>query len=308
MDKFLKDVIAGLSSEQKAIPSMYFYDEMGSKIFQEIMGLEEYYLPACEVEILNNSAESIMAQIPFDSIDIIELGAGDGSKMISFLERFHKKMKSVTYIPMDISPEILEVNKNLILDQIPDLEIITIPGDYSLTLGQLVKRENPKLILFMGSNIGNYAAKEAKKFMRFINGLMKVGDYFLMGVDLKKNPHTIRKAYNDSKGVTRRFNLNLLERINRELKGDFDIDSFGHYGTYNPINGEALSFLFSEKNQQVKIGDQVFKFEKYETIRTEISRKYSLKELDSIGKETEFEWDKHFLDSKEYFSLSLFRK
>ncbi|MCH7413798.1 L-histidine N(alpha)-methyltransferase [Belliella sp. R4-6] len=308
MDRFLRDVIDGLSSEQKTIPSMYFYDESGSKIFQEIMGLEEYYLPACEVEILNNSAESILEQIPFDSIDIIELGAGDGSKMISFLELFHKKIESVTYIPMDISPEILEVNKSTILRQIPDIKIITISGDYTLTTGQLVERENPRLILFMGSNIGNYSGEKAKEFMRFVNDMMKVGDYFLMGVDLKKNPHIIRKAYNDSKGVTKRFNLNLLERINRELKGDFDIDSFGHYGTYNPINGEALSFLFSENNQQVTIGNHVFKFEKYETIRTEISRKYSLKELDSIGKETGFEWDKHFLDSKEYFSLSLFRK
>lgn len=308
MNQFLKDVIKGLTSDQKTLPSKYFYDEKGSRIFQEIMAAEEYYLPECEVEILQNSSKAILSEISAQELDIVELGAGDGSKTVIFLKEAFKTGKSLTYIPMDISPEILDVNQNLVHAQIPDLLINPIPGDYSVTSELLKERNKPKLILFMGSNIGNFPGEKAVEFIQFVNGLMQEGDFFLMGVDLKKNPHVIRAAYNDKEGVTKRFNLNLLERINRELSGDFDLSAFEHYGVYNPLTGSALSFLVSIKAQTVHISGQEIEFEKFETIHTEISQKYSLKELDKIGSQTGFIWDKHFTDSREFFSLSLFRK
>ncbi|MFD2036704.1 L-histidine N(alpha)-methyltransferase [Belliella marina] len=308
MDRFLQDVLTGLGSEFKTLPSKYFYDEKGSKIFQRIMALDEYYLPGCEVEILNESSDLILAEIPFDTIDIVELGSGDGSKTMIFLKQAIRKFNSLTYIPMDISPGILEVNKDLIHSQVPKLEIIPIAGDYLLTSSQLEKRDKPRLLLFMGSNIGNFPGDKAKGFMGFVNGMMKRGDYFMMGVDLRKNPHVIRAAYNDKDGVTRLFNLNLLERINRELGGDFDLSEFEHFGTYNPVTGEAMSYLVSQKKQIVQIAGRLFQFDRYEAILTEVSRKFSIKELNSIGKETGFATVRHFLDSKGYFSLSLFRK
>lgn len=308
MNHFLNDVIEGLTSDQKSLPSKYFYDEKGSRIFQEIMALDEYYLPECEVEILKNSSKAILSEIQSEELDIIELGAGDGSKTVIFLKEAFKTWKSITYIPMDISPEILDVNQELVHSQIPDLVIQPIPGDYSQTSDLIKDRNKPKLVLFMGSNIGNYPGEKAKDFIRFVNGLLKKGDFFLMGVDLKKNPHVIRAAYNDKNGVTKRFNLNLLERINRELQADFDLANFEHYGVYNPLSGSALSFLVSLKAQTVQISGQQIHFEKFETIHTEISQKYSLKELDKLANQTGFRWDKHFTDSREFFSLSLFRK
>ncbi|GAB2634994.1 L-histidine N(alpha)-methyltransferase [Belliella aquatica] len=308
MNQFLNDVISGLTSVQKTLPSKYFYDEKGSRIFQEIMALEEYYLPECEVEILQNSSQAILSEIQSDELDIIELGAGDGSKTVIFLKEAFKTGKSLTYIPMDISPDILEINRELIKSELPELKVKPIPGDYGHTSESLKERKSPKLVLFMGSNIGNFPREKATEFIRFVNDLLQNGDFFLMGVDLKKNPHIIRAAYNDKEGVTKRFNLNLLERINRELDADFELSSFEHYGVYNPLSGSALSFLVSLQDQTVTISGQKIHFEKFETINTEISQKYSLKELDQIGAQTGFSWDKHFTDEKGYFSLSLFRK
>jgi dimethylhistidine N-methyltransferase len=308
MSSFLEDVITGLKAPQKSLSSKYFYDEKGSRIFQEIMNLEEYYLPECELEILHNSSAHILDEIPFEDLDIIELGAGDGSKTAIFLEEAVKIGKHINYLPLDISGEILEVNKGLVQERIPRLNIQVVAGDYLKTIFQLKDRKHPRLLLFMGSNIGNFPGESAIEFIRFINDFLRMGDYFLMGVDLKKNPHVIRAAYNDSKGVTKKFNLNLLERINRELEADFDLDTFEHYGVYNPLTGSALSFLVSLKTQKVKIGDFEIAFDQYETIHTEISQKYSLKDLDKIASKTGFGWDKHFTDDRGFYSLSLFRK
>lgn len=308
MSSFLEDVITGLKAPQKSLSSKYFYDEKGSRIFQEIMNLEEYYLPKCELEILQNSSGNILDKIPFKELDIIELGAGDGSKTVIFLEEAVKSGKHINYIPLDISGEILEVNRDLVKARIPGLDVQVLAGDYLKTIFQLKERKQARLLLFMGSNIGNFPGESAIEFIRFINDFLRQGDFFLMGVDLKKNPHVIRAAYNDSKGVTKKFNINLLERINRELDADFDLDSFEHYGVYNPLTGSALSFLVSLKTQRVKIGENEITFDQYETIHTEISQKYSLKDLDKIASKTGFEWDKHFTDEKGYYSLSLFRK
>jgi len=307
-NSFKEDVFQGLRSEQKYLTSKYFYDDKGSRIFQEIMQLEEYYLPECETEILVQQSEEIFKQIPFDEFDVIELGAGDGTKTVVFLEKAIQMGKQLTYIPMDISVDILKVNEQNVREKLDDLPIIQMAGDYFVTIKELKSRKQPRLVLFMGSNIGNFQGEKSIEFIRFINEFLNPGDFFLMGVDLKKNPHVIRAAYNDEGGVTKRFNLNLLERINRELGGDFELNAFEHYGVYNPLDGAALSFLVSLEDQEVHIDGQKFHFDKYETIHTEISQKYSLKELDQMAVKTGFSWDRHFTDSKGYYSLSLFRK
>lgn len=308
INSFRKDVVRGLASDQKYLSSKYFYDEKGSRIFQEIMQLEEYYLPECETEILVQQSGQILNHIPFDELDVIELGAGDGTKTVVFLEKAVQMGKEITYFPMDISADILVVNQQHVRKKLKDLAVVPLTGDYFVTIKELKRREKPRLVMFMGSNIGNYQGEKSIEFIRFINDFLNPGDFFLMGVDLKKNPHVIRAAYNDEGGVTKRFNLNLLERINRELGGDFELKAFEHYGVYNPLDGEALSFLVSLENQDVHIGNQTFHFDAYETIHTEISQKYSLKELDQMAVKTGFSWDRHFTDSKGYYSLSLFRK
>lgn len=307
-DSFINDVIWGLSDPQKHLPSKYFYDEKGSRIFQEIMHMDEYYLPACEREILYKQSREIAMEISHEEFDIIELGAGDGSKTLIFLEAAVNIGKKITYIPMDISEEILKVNREHILERIPNLSVEVLPGDYFSTIRAIESRPKPRLVMFMGSNIGNFPGEKAIEFIRFVNDYLNPGDYFLMGVDLKKNPHVIRAAYNDKKGITKRFNLNLLERINRELNGDFNLKAFEHYGVYNPLSGSALSFLVSLKEQDVHIANHTFHFDQYETIHTEVSQKYSLKDLDQLAIKTGFSWDRHFTDSKGYYSLSLFRK
>ncbi len=166
----------------------------------------------------------------------------------------------------------------------------------------------PRLIMFLGSNIGNFKGAFVIEFIQFVNGFLKQGDFFMIGVDLKKNPHTIFKAYNDTAGITKRFNLNLLERINRELGGDFDLEGFDHYATYNPVDGVAESYLVSLKEQRVKIEEREFCFEKDEVVHMEVSQKFSLEDLDSLAAKTGFTWNTYFTDRKRYFSLSLFRK
>jgi L-histidine Nalpha-methyltransferase len=306
--EFKEEVIRGLSDSKKHLPSKYFYDDKGSAIFQEIMEMEEYYLPGCEVEIIQNQSKDIIAEILSKEIDVIELGAGDGTKTVVFLEEMIRLGKKPSYVPMDISADILKINKKNITFRLPEVPVAPLVGDYFLTMSNLQERKNPRLLMFMGSNIGNFHGDTAIEFIRLINGYLKAGDFLLMGVDLKKNPHIIRAAYNDKDGITKRFNLNLLERINRELSADFDLEAFDHYGVYNPKDGTALSFLVSLEDQEVNLGDRKFSFEKFETIHTEVSQKYSLKELDQLANKTNFSWDRHFTDSKGYYSLSLFRK
>ncbi len=307
-NSFLQDVVEGFSAENKHLSSKYFYDEKGSLIFREIMNMEEYYLPYCEIEILKNQSGKIAEQIPFLEFDVIELGAGDGSKTVEFLERIIEVGKKPIYFPLDISIDILEINKNNFKKRLPDLEVISLPGDYFHTIEKLKDRTPPRLVMLMGSNIGNFNGETSTEFIRMINDFLNPGDFFLMGVDLKKNPHTICAAYNDKEGITKRFNLNLLERINRELSGNIDLQTFDHFGTYNPLDGTAMSFLVSLVEQDVTIPGHTFYFDINEVIHTEVSQKYSLKDLDNLAVKTGFIWDMHFTDKKGYFSVSLFRK
>lgn len=308
INEFKKDVVTGLNSKPKYLLSKYFYDDEGSRIFQEIMRMEEYYLPGCETEILQQQSGKIVSQLPFDDLEVIELGAGDGSKTVFLLEELIKSGKKVTYIPMDISEDILKFNKKTIQEQLPDLEIVPLPGDYFHTLDQIKNSPRPKLVLFMGSNIGNFKGNKAIEFIQFVNGHLNEGDFFLLGVDLKKHPKTILAAYNDAKGITKRFNLNLLKRINRELSGNLNINTFDHYSTYDPLSGTASSYLISLENQKVNLNGFEFNFHENEAIHMEISQKYSLEDLDQLAAKTGFPRDMHFTDSKGYFSVSLFQK
>ena len=313
MDKqFANDVIEGLSSKQKYLSSKYFYDDIGSKIFQEIMNIPEYYPTNSEFEILSLQAHKIIEALNFNEpFNILELGAGDGFKTFKLLEYLVNNDIQFYYVPIDISQGAMDsLTKNL-KERLPALDIHPRVGDYFEVLqSENLQTEIPSLLLFLGGNIGNYNQKETRNLMALLYDSMKKKDKLLVGFDLMKNPITIHKAYYDKYGITKRFNLNLLIRINREFDGDFRIDNFDFYCTYNPESGNVKSYLVSLRKQTVYLKklNHYIHFEYDECIWTELSKKYSLNEIEVLAKETSFEFERHFLDYKHYFADVLLHK
>ena len=311
-NSFAKDVMAGLSAKEKHLSSKYFYDDVGSRIFQEIMNLPEYYPTDSELEILSLQAKQIIEAVNFNQpFNIVELGAGDGSKTFKLLEYLVNKNVHFYYVPIDISQgAMVSLTENL-RSRLPSLNIHPRVGDYFEVLqSENLQTKIPSLLLFLGGNIGNYNEESSINLLTLFNASMKKGDKLLIGFDLKKNPITINKAYSDSQGVTKRFNLNLLHRINREFEGDFKIDDFDFYSYYNPINGEVRSYLVSLCYQKVELKklNASFSFACNEVIWTELSKKYSLKEIDGLAIKSEFRVETHFLDNKNYFTDTLLTK
>src|SRR5690554_4757864 len=315
MSKFYNDVKQGLSSNPKRLYSKYFYDKIGDALFQQLMRSPEYYLSKCELEILQQQSASIARHInkEFDKFDLIELGAGDASKSIFLLQALLDNGSDFTYYPVDISKNVIELLEAKLPKVLPSLEIKGLNGEYIAMLEQLANQRNkPKLILFLGSNIGNMTLDDAVLFCEKIREFMKPGDLFFIGFDLKKNPLTILAAYNDKAGLTRDFNLNLLNRINRKLSGNFDLDAFYHYPSYDPVSGACKSHLISAKDQEVTIGEGADKFsiqfKQHEAVFMEISKKYSIEGIEELALNTGFKITNHFLDSKKWFADSLWKK
>lgn len=249
---FDKDILDGLTAPKKHLSSKYFYDDAGSRIFQEIMHMQSYYLTDSEFEILSLQAKQIVDALEFNvPFNIIEFGAGDGFKTFKLLEYLEQNNIAFHYIPIDISKEAIDMLTEKLKERLPNVSIKPKIGDYFKMLKELKQDTTPSLLLFLGSNIGNYSYDEATELLQLFNNNMKPKDKLLIGIDLKKNPITIHNAYFDKDGITKRFNLNLLLRINRELEADFKIDDFDFYCHYNPTNGEVKSYIVSLKKQQV---------------------------------------------------------
>ncbi len=304
-EQFAKDVDTGLSAEPKYLSSRYFYDAKGDELFEQIMEMPEYYLTKCEYEIFQQQKEQILEAIdPGSKFNLVELGAGNGYKTKLLLKHFVKQEINFAYYPVDISGNVLDTLKKNLTIEIPALKVNTLHHEYFAALEHLNKlNDSPKVILFLGSNIGNFTPERANSFFRRLREVMKQGDLLLMGIDLKKDPRTILKAYNDDAGITRAFNLNLLERINRELGGNFVVDNFDHYPNYDPFTGEARSYIMSTVEHEVHISalDKTFHFDHSEPIHTEVSRKYSLKDINELAQRTGFVVRQYFTDSREYF-------
>ena len=308
---FAQDVLEGLNAPNKHLSSKYFYDDNGSRIFQEIMHMPEYYLTDSEFEILSLQAQQIFDHVGFDQpFNIIELGAGDGFKTFKLLEYLVNQEIDFHYVPIDISQEAIDSLSNKLLERLPNLSIQAKTGDYFEMLNDLKQNDTPSLLLFLGSNIGNYPQEPAGELLSLFHQNMKQGDKLLIGFDLKKNPLIIQKAYFDEGGVTKRFNLNLLLRINRELGADFKIDDFDFYSYYNPDTGDVKSYIVSLRTQKVYIKslDKTFDFKYDELIWTELSKKYSLEEIKSLATSNGFSIQQNFLDCKHYFVDSLWVK
>ena len=291
-DAFALDVLVGLSSPRKALSSKYFYDSRGSELFQEITQLPEYYLTEVESEILDTHRDQIAGHLRGEPFNLIELGAGFSDKTTTLLRHFHRCRLEFQFVPIDISESATRQLVETLKRELPECEVHGLVGEYFDGIKWLNNRSRRKnLVLFLGSSIGNFTHSEACLFLRNLWNSLNPGDLVLIGFDLKKDIDLLLKAYNDAKGITSAFNLNLLERINRELGGQFDIAKFRHFGTYDVFSGGMESYLVSVERQTVFIEaiGRSFTFEPWEPIHTEYSHKYLVSDIETLSAETGFE-------------------
>jgi L-histidine Nalpha-methyltransferase len=309
----ISDTLRGLLAEPKFLLSKYFYDDKGTAIFRDIMNMPEYYLTDCEHEIFSEQKVEIAEELSRgnNQFNLIELGSGDGYKTRILLRQLSVSKVNFTYIPVDISKRANDILFKEMQQSLPVVKVEPLTGDYL----EHIKSNNgfgdtARVILFLGSNIGNFTESELEVFLRNISEFTRSGDKVLIGFDLKKSPQVIMKAYNDPHGHTRRFNLNLLARLNRELAADFKLDQFEHHTQYNPETGEVKSYLVSQAMQRVYIGalQRTFGFKKWEAVFTELSRKFDLLLIRQYAKEHSFKVVRNFTDSKNYFVDSLWEK
>ena len=309
-DQFVKDVFVGLNQEKKSIPSKYFYDAIGSQIYEEIMDLPEYYLVRSEYEILEAHKLAISDILKGNEFNLVELGAGNGYKTKILLDQFIKSNLKFEYVPIDISEAAIIDLTNSCNNWFSDLKTHGIVADYFEAIKWLSTRTYKRnCILFLGSNIGNFLYDEAVEFLFSIWNTLNHGDYMIIGFDLRKELSTMLAAYNDPEGITAKFNLNLLQRMNRELGANFDLAKFRHYEPYDVYTGAITSYIISKDHQDIYFDKfkQTIHFKKWEAIRVEQSFKYSNEDIKSLAKSTGFKIIKDFYDSKHYFTDSIWQ-
>ena len=290
----------GLRRPQKMIPSKFFYDERGSELFEEITRLDEYYPTRTETRILEDHIEEIAEVVGEQSV-IVELGSGNSTKTRLLLDH----MSDISaYVPVEISEEYLMKTVRSLKDEYPDLSIKPVCADYTkpFRIPPIAKTFEYYVIFYPGSTIGNFRPERAQQFLKTISRLLVPGGGMLIGVDLKKGRDTLEAAYNDAKGVTAQFNLNMLLRLNRELNADFRIDNFEHLAFYNEEKGRIEMHLKSKTGQEVHLNGEAIHFEEGETIHTENSYKYSLDEFRALVNDW-FKVERVWTDEDDLFSM-----
>lgn len=313
MEQFKKDVELGLGNSPKTIPSKYYYDKKGDELFVQIMNMPEYYLSRAELEIFKEQSEEIIKALELDPnqhFELIELGAGDGTKTKELLQILDKGAYSFDYIPIDISQNALDQFQQKLYEELPNVSVIPKQGDYFEMMASLYASKHPKIVLFLGSNIGNMTDELATDFIYKLGANLRPKDKLFLGVDLIKPSAIVLPAYNDAAGITKAFNLNLLSRINTELNGNFNLDTFSHLAQYSENDGIALSYLVSKKDQKIRINgsNKMFHFAKGEKIHTEISRKYNDEIILRILNKTDFKIEDKLTDRKNYFANYILKR
>jgi L-histidine N-alpha-methyltransferase len=307
-NQFARDVFHGLSQSNKSLPCKYIYDDEGSELFCRIMELSEYYLTDCEKNSLELHKQIITEEIGTEGCNIVELGAGDGTKTEILLDEFLKRERELHYCPIDISTSAVSNLSERLDRKFPGLEINGLVTDYFRGLTWISQQDSTRnVVLFLGSNIGNFSPKEASTFLKHLRESINTGDYLIIGFDLKKDIDTMVRAYNDSEGVTEQFNFNILRRINRELGGQFEMDRFHYRSTWDSIDGAMKSYLISTCNQSVHVSvlDRTFTFVEDEALHTESSYKFTPEQCASMAKEAGFDVIENFFDKRNYFIDSL---
>ncbi len=309
IESFKRDVDEGLGAKNKHLPSRYFYDKRGDALFVEIMNTPEYYLSRAELEIWTDQSNRILENLQVNShgVDVFELGAGDGTKTIELLKVLNGH--SYDFKPIDISQNALDKLEDKIKATMPQVRVNGIRGEYFQALKE-IQSDRKKIILFLGSNIGNLDPAQSEDFIGKLRSLLRTGDKLVIGFDLKKPKSVVLPAYDDSKGFTRDFNLNLLERINNELGGNFNLALFDHSPEYDEDTGVARSYLESKVDQKVYIKaiGKEYSFQKGEKIHTEISRKFTLEEIKRVASRQNLRIVETFFDSNRFFTDIIFEK
>lgn len=301
------DVRKGLAAQPKRFLPKYFYDELGSQLFEAICLLPEYYLTRAENDILRRYADEIAGSVD-GQITLVEMGSGSASKTRLVIEALLRRQSQLLFMPVDISASALESSSRILLQSYPRLTIEAYAADYFAGLAELGKKPRRRtLALFLGSNISNFDSEEALRFLHAMRSVLNKGDALLLGADLKKDPKILEAAYNDALGVTSAFNLNVLARINRELGGTFDLRAFRHRAFYNEAAGRIEIYIESLFTQRVRIEklDLEVEFAAGELIHTENSYKYDRASIARLANDTGFQHSRTWLDSRERFSSNL---
>jgi dimethylhistidine N-methyltransferase len=300
LEQFGKEVLKGLVGTPKRIPCKYFYDERGSQLFELICATEEYYIPVIEMTVMQDNIDEMTAVLGTDVL-LIEYGSGNSKKTRLLLSHLDKL---AAYVPVDISHQhLLKTAENLRIDY-PQMEVLPVCADYT---GEFdlprVRRCRHRVVYFPGSTIGNFAPHEARRFLKHIAAVVDEDGGLLIGIDLKKDAAILNRAYNDAEGLTAVFNLNLLERINRELEADFKHQHFTHRAFYNETKGRVEMHLVSLIEQKVRLNGSIISFKQDESIWTESSYKYSLEEFAQLSAEAGFETRCVWVDNNKWFSI-----
>lgn len=300
--EFASDVRRGLTAATRSIPPRWFYDELGSVLFDAICLLPEYYVTRTETEVFEAYASEITAA--FDRPQrIIELGSGTARKTRLLLQRLDR----CEYIPVDIDCTMVEKTAHKIAEELPHIEVTPVCGDFTdpgSIVASLPPAEGRSVVLFLGSTIGNLDHAAASAMLRAVRQQLREDDRFLLGVDLRKDHAVLHAAYNDALGVTAAFNLNLLQRINRELGGTFDLGAFRHRAVYDEKSGRIEMYLDSTREQRVEIASlaMTVSFREGESIHTENSYKYTLEQLATLAEQTGFSLARSWSDSRGWFA------
>ncbi|HEV7838681.1 MAG TPA: L-histidine N(alpha)-methyltransferase [Gemmatimonadaceae bacterium] len=303
--QMLRDVRHGLSKTPKQLSPKYFYDERGSELFEEITQLAEYYLTRAERSLLERTIGEIVATV--HPCSLVELGAGSATKTRIVLDAMRSSGCAECYVPIDVSRDFLEAAAVQLQTDYPDVKIVPVVSDITEAF-ELPSLSSPTLVVFLGSTIGNFPRDAAVKLLSHVSMLMSPGDRFLLGADLIKDNEIISRAYNDSSGVTAAFNLNILERLNRELNADFDLKDFQHRAFYNSDNHRVEMHLVAGRDHKViipEIGE--IRFEKGESILTELSYKYDRAILEEMLTASRLVLEEWIPDDDSTFALALAR-
>ena len=306
---FADEVSFSLNRSSKFINPKYFYDKKGSELFEKICSLPEYYLTRTEIDLLKN-LHSNLSEYLDDSFRLVELGSGSSVKTRLILDVLDEIQNKIEYFPIDIS-EILTESSELLQRDYDGLHITGIIDTYEGGLEFIEKYDDKKnLIIFLGSSYGNFTTDEGKIFLQKINSIMKKEDLFLIGLDLVKDKEILENAYDDSQGITAKFNLNVLSRINDELDADFILNNFKHVAKYNEKDQRIEMYLQSLVNQSVIISkaNLSLKLKQGELIHTEHSHKYTISQIQELMQITGFEIKQTWLDVNKHYSLTLASK
>jgi L-histidine N-alpha-methyltransferase len=305
---YADEVVRGLISQQKTLPCKLFYDDLGSELFERITELPEYYPTRTELEILQESSGAI-AEAAGPGVSIVELGAGTATKTGTLLRAFARRQMRVNYFPVDISPAALAAAQKRLREDCPAAQVHPVIADFSNGFNFLQNITGRKLVLYLGSSIGNFDGKDAVALLRKVQGHLSPGDALLLGTDMVKPAEILVPAYDDAQGVTAQFNKNILHRLNREFDGNFDLDSFRHIAEWNPAKSRMEIYLESTRPQIAllrTLGLRV-RLAAGERIHTENSYKYTVPMVERLLCASGFKLEKTWYDQREWFGLHLAR-